>query len=308
MKKVITGRRHWLVGTVALAALASATAVAAKNWSEWSAAASVETLPNSSLSVNTASVDGCASHSPDGLTLIFNSSRGGNQDLYIATRPSTSQGFGAPVPLSDAINSVKNEACPTLASGHRLYFSSDRHDPAYDLYVSRKLPGRDWSAPVRLGQNINTNGMLEETADFYEDEEGREVMIFTRRPPGGLAGVGGNLYQSIAGGPASLIQGGPISNADDNRASVTKDGLTIFWDSTRQGLDRGPDLFTATRSRTSDDFGDAVHLDTISSDKFDGRPFISKDGTFLTFASSRTGSESVLPDIYFVTREKVTGN
>lgn len=296
-------RTRALPAVMGIAAIAVASAAAAKNWDDWAAPVNLETLPGSSSAVNTPAIDGCASHSPDGLTIVFNSSRvGGNHDIYMATRSSTSEGFGTPVPLPAPVNGPSNDACPSLATGHRLYFSSDRDDSAYDLYVS-KLGNDGWSEPERLGGGINVNGSLEETADFYEDDEGREVMIFTRRQ-----GAAGKIYQSVDGGPPSLVQGGPHSSASDLRASVTRDGLTIFWDSTRSGGLGGPDLYYATRSRTSDPFGTAIHLPAISSPALDLRPNISKDGTFLTFASTRAGGESAAPDMWYTTREKITGN
>jgi hypothetical protein len=146
--------------------------------------------------------------------------------------------------------------------------------------------------------------MMEEAPDFYEDDEGREVMIFTRR---NLAGTVADLYQSIEGGPASLVPGGPHSSAADARASVTKDGLTIFWDSTRSGSLGLQDLYYATRSNTSEPFGTAIHLSSLSSPGFDARPYISWDGAFLTFSSGRAGNVSPAPDMWLATREKITG-
>jgi len=302
MNRIISNQLRLAAGA-GLIALTIATAVSAKNWDNWASPANLESLPGSSSSISTPAVDGCASHSPDGLTIVFNSSRGGNHDLYMATRSSEAEGFDAPVALPSPVNTSANEACPTIANGHRLYFSSDRHDPAFDLYSTR-LENDGWSDPVRLGPHINTNGMLDEAADFYEDEQGNEVMIFTSRQ---TSGAGGKIYQSVNGGPASLVQGGPHSSASDARASVTKDGLTIFFDSTRSGGLGGPDLYYATRSSTSQPFGTAVHLQDLSSPAFDARPYISKDGTFLTFSSGRTGSESAAPDIWFATRQKETG-
>jgi len=220
----------------------------------------------------------------------------------MATRSSTSEGFGTPVRLPAPVNTSANEACATIANGHRLYFSSDKDDPAYDIYVTRLGP-KGWSEPENLGPNINEPGWLDEAAAFYEDGEGRDVMLFSRRND-----EDGNIYQSINGGPASLVAGGVNSSASDNRPSVARDGLTIFFDSTRSGGLGGPDLYYATRSSTSEPFGTAIHLQQLSSPGFDARPFISKDGSFLTFSSNRTGSESPAPDIWFATREKVTGN
>ena len=278
--------------------VAGSAALAMPSFGAWSVPASIEALPGSSSTLNTTAIDGCASHSPDGLTIIFNSNRSGNFDLYMATRTSLSEGFGDPVPLPASVNSSANESCATLAHGKRLYFSSDRHDPAYDLYVTRLGP-KGWSTPARLGPNINNAGTQEEVAAFYEDDEGREVMIFTRR-----AGAAGKLYQSVAGGPATLVQGGPHSSASDVRASVTHDGRTIYWDSTRTGSLGGPDIWYATRSNTSEAWGQAVHSLELSSAGTDMRPFISWDGRFLTMSSTRTGSESAVPDTWYSIRDR----
>ena len=304
MNRVTSKKLHRTSVVAGLIALTSATGIAAKNWDSWSAPANIETLPGSSSALNTPAVDGCASHSPDGLTLAFTSNRGGNFKIYMATRSSTSEGFGAPQLVPAPVNTSANNSCPTIANGKRLYFSSDRDDPAYDLYVTRLGPD-GWSEPENLGDNINRPGWHDETATFYEDDEGREVMLFSSRL---LSGAEGKIYRSVNGGPASLIAGGPHSSASDNRPSVTRDGLTIFFDSTRSGGLGGPDLYYATRSNTSEPFGTAIHLQQLSSPAFDARPVISKDGTFLTFSSARSGSESPAPDIWFATREKVTGN
>ena len=130
-------RNVYIYATTA-AAIAFASAAAAKNWDDWSTPVNLESLPNSSAAVNSPAVDGCASHSQDGLSIVFNSNRGGNQDLYIATRSNTSEGFGTPERLPAPVNTSANEACPTVANGHRLYFSSDREDPFYDMYVSKR--------------------------------------------------------------------------------------------------------------------------------------------------------------------------
>jgi Tol biopolymer transport system component len=304
MKKVTAIRRRPAIWTVSIVTLACASAVGAKNWGDWSAPANLETLPGSSAALNTPAIDGCASQSPDGLTLVFNSSRTGNHDLYMATRQNTSEGFGTPVPLPAPVNTPANESCATIANGHRLYFSSDRDDPAYDIYVTRLGPD-GWSEPENLGPNVNTASWLDESAAFYEDEDGRQVMLFSSRQAGGAGD--GNIYQSIEGGPKSLVAGGANSSASDNRPSVTRDGLTIFFDSTRTGSLGGPDLYYATRSNTSEPFGPAIHLQSLSSPAFDARASISKDSSFLTFASTRPGGESPAPDMWFATREKITG-
>lgn len=285
-------------------AIAMGSAAVAKNWGDWNTPVSIESLPGSSNALNTSTIDGCASLSPDGLILVYNTLVGTNFDIFMAKRSSTDEGFGDPVRLPAPINTSAQDACPTMAGGHRLYFSSNRDDPAFDIYVS-KLGPNGWSEPENLGPNVNTTGWLDETPTFFEDEQGRQVMLFSSRVNAGQGD--GNIYQSIDGGPKSLVAGGVNSSAADNRPSVTRDGLTIFFDSTRTGSLGVSDVYYATRSSTSEPFGPAIHLPELSSPSSDSRPVISKDGSFIIIGSGRAGTEG-LGDMWYATREKVTGN
>ena len=298
MNKDKSTRTRSFTWTASLIALLSATAAAAASWENWSAPANLESLPGSSPSLNTPAIDGCASTTPDGLKIVFNSNRAGTHDIYMATRSSTSDGFGAPVRLPAPVNSdTFNESCPTLV-GNRLYFSSTRDDAAADIVVST-LRSNGWSTPENLGSNINRAGWLDESAAFYRDSDGRNVILFSSRQP---HDNGGKIYESADGEPRHLVRGGPNSSAQDNRPSITADGLTIFFDSTRYGSLGGPDIYYATRARTSDPFGPAIHLPQLSSPAFDARAFINGSGSFITFSSNRSGSESPAPDIWIAIR------
>jgi hypothetical protein len=292
----------YLKGSLLATVLGAGAAVAMPPFGDWSAPVNLASLPGSSPAMSTPAVDGCASLSPDGLTIAFTSNRSGNFEVYVATRPSKSRGFGAPVPLPAPINSTANDSCPTLVQGNRMFFSSDCDDPAYDLYVAHRVAG-SWSV-THLGPNINQPGWEEESAAIFEDGD-REVMLFSRRR---LDGSEGKIYQSVDGGPASLVAGGPHSSASDNRPSITHDGKTIFFDSDRYGTLGGPDLYYSTRSSMSQPFGPAIHLPALSSSGFDARPFISWDGATLTFSSARPGNASPAPDMWFATRPRATGN
>ena len=81
-----TKRTRALSAVIGIAAIALASAAAAKNWDDWSSPANLESLPGSSSAMNTPSIDGCASHSPDGLTIVFNSNRDGTGAIYRAAR------------------------------------------------------------------------------------------------------------------------------------------------------------------------------------------------------------------------------
>lgn len=293
--------RARLGGALLTTVMMAGAAAAMPPFGDWSDPANLASLPGTGSGISTPAVDGCASLSPDGLSIAFTSNRTGNFDIYVAARPSKSAPFGNAVRLPAPISTSANEACPTLVQGNRMFFSSDRDDPAYDLYEARRVAG-SWSV-TRLGPNINRPGWLDESAAIFEDGD-HEVMLFSSRSPDGDQG---KIYQSIDGGPASLVAGGPHSSASDNRPSITHDGLTIFFDSNRWGTLGDQDLFYATRSNTSEPFGDAIHLESLSSPGFDARPFISWDGTMLTFSSARAGNPSPAPDIWFATRRRATG-
>ena len=86
MKK-LTSKPSPVIGlAVGIAALTATGAVALPSFGDWSGPFNVESLPGSSTEVNSPSIDGCASISPDGLTLAFNSFRSLNQQIWLATR------------------------------------------------------------------------------------------------------------------------------------------------------------------------------------------------------------------------------
>lgn len=298
-------QRNIIIPRAAIAAAGIATAAVAyamPGFGPWSTPIHLEALPGSANNLNTPAVDGCASMSADGLDIAFTSNRSGNFDIYMAHRESMADGFGPASALPAPVNGPTTDACPTLLRGKRLMYTSARDDPAGDLYVTRLGPD-GWSAPERLGPNINLPGVQDEVGAVYEDAQGREVLIWTRRPGDNTTG---KLYYSINGSPAALLQGGPHSSAGDNRASVTHDGKTIFWDSTRIG--GIPRIFMATRSSTSQPFGTAVEVTELNAVGLNLRPFVSWDGTMITLSSNRTGSESAAPDMWYATRDKQVGN
>jgi Tol biopolymer transport system component len=293
-----------LIGAAASALLLTGT-VAAKNWNDWGA-------PTNLVPLNTPFVDGCASLSPDGLELWFTSNRPGSlgaTDIYVATRPSKDARWTAAENAGAPINSPASEACPTMARGERLYFTSFRAaGSAGDLYVIRRGP-RGWGPLERLGSNINRDGSIEESATIYEEDNGDQVMLFSSNREGR-----NRIYQSINGGPAQLVAGGVNTlTAADARPTVSKDGLEIFFDSTRWSHPN-VDLAVAARSSTSQPWGTASRLHfssaqspgTFGQPGFDAKPSISWDGGEMVFASNRAGTTGLI-DLWMTKRSKKTG-
>ena len=81
-------------------------------------------------------------------------------DIYVSFRNASGE-FSTPKHLGNVINTAGNEMTPFLAAdGLTLYFSSNGF-PGYgnqDIYMSKRLDESwtNWSAPVNLGKEVNT--------------------------------------------------------------------------------------------------------------------------------------------------------
>ncbi len=290
-----------LAGTAALA-----TTVAAKEFSEWSAPVSAESLSGSSSDLNTASNDGCPILSPYDDSLYIASNRPGGQgglDIWIA--PRSGDGWGAPVNAGPSVNTAADEFCPSPARGNRLFFVRRSSATNTDIYVVKKLPnGFGTAAPLPTGDNAINSPWEEWSPSYFETESGNEVLYFSSTRNGHPAQ---DIFYSVNFGPAQLASGGVNSSDSDARPNVRHDGLEIVWDSTRFGTLGATDIWTSTRSSTDDPWGPAVHFDApINSAAGESRASLSWDSTRLMFGSTRPGEGSA--DVYTATRTKVTGN
>ncbi len=98
--------------------------------------------------------------SKDEKTLYFSSNMpGGSGKMDIYSSEWTDSGWGAPKNLGPNINTVGNDAFPTLDSiNQTLYFSSDGHQTlgGLDVLFSKNENG-NWSAPVHMSYPLNSS-------------------------------------------------------------------------------------------------------------------------------------------------------
>lgn len=277
------------------------TPAAAKPYSGWSNAASIETLPQSSPEVNTAFVDGCPIQSPDGLSLYMASTRPGGLggiDIWVAHRPSTAVGFDTPANLGQEINSDADDFCPTPVRGKGLFFVSSRGGNA-DIYFARNNPAHGWTAPVSLGAAINS--ALPELSPSYIEADGRTFLYFSRGP---------DIYSAELQGDGTWGSVGPVaelnSAANDFRPNVRKDGLEIVFDSNRGGGAGGQDLYFATRTSVAAPWSGLVNAGAaINTPVNETRGSFSWQAETLLFG--RAPAPEGMSDIYSATRTKVGG-
>jgi hypothetical protein len=300
-------KRLVFAGGALVACLATFAAAAhALSFGGWSSAVNVEANGGADDALNTVALEGCPSPARDELRLFFASNRAGGHgglDIYVSTRASTADRWGAPVNLGATINTSADEFCPTpLRDGHGFLFVSTRTGGCggADIYRARERP-RGWSDPENLGCDVNSSG--DEASPFSVGDElyfsstssgTSRIYVAPYAPGGGAIGT-----RELAPGLSS--------SASDARPSLRRDGLEIFFDSTRAGGCGGADIWTSTRDKRSDAWNTPTNLGcNVNSAATDVRASLSWDGTHLYFGSTRTGSEGS-QDLYVTTREKISG-
>ena len=295
--------RLFAVGTSAIL-LATAVGVAAREFNDWGAPVSVESLPGSSTELNGAASDGCPIISPDGRYLYMASNRpGGQGGLDIWRAPRSGQGWGAPENLGPPINTAADEFCPSPARGNRLFFVRRLGATNTDIFLTMSRPG-GWTAPRQLptGDDAINSPWEEWSPSYFETKDGRAVLYFSSTRGGHPAQ---DVYYSVDFGPAQFASGGVNSSYSDARPNVRHDGLEIVWDSTRPGS-QGTDIWTAGRSSVDEQWGPAEQLGNgINSAANESRASMSWDGTTLVFGSTRPGEGA--SDIYVSTRRPAHG-
>jgi hypothetical protein len=304
-----------LAGTALLVLAAAAAAAAGPHFSAWSAARKIDEIAGNHADLNTSSLDGCPIQSPDGLSLYIASNRPGgkgNLDIWVATRTSTRDPWGAPVNLPEPINSAADDFCPTPIHADGLLFVSRRVVEGVtcgmgDIYFTRRNPAHGWSEPEQLAcAPDGPNSALDEQGPSYV--QGR--LYFSRSS----AAVPGDLYVSRTSGdmrfgPASPIAELNDAGANDIQPNVRKDGREIVFSSNRAGGAGGQDIWSATRASVDDPWSTPVNLGpNVNTNLGESRPSLSWDAQQLLFGRAGpigTGEGGTgMSDIYVTTRER----
>ncbi len=192
--------------------------------------------------VNTSALEACPSVSADGLSLFFGSREraggAGNDDVWVTTRDTKDDPWGVPVNLGPTVNSSSAECCPSISSdGLSLFFRSNAHGGfgRQDLWVTtRATSDDDWGPPVNLGPTVNS---ASNDYDPSISSDGLTLFFHSRRS----GGYGDDLYvtmRATISDPWSMpVNLGPTinSSSDDGAPSISDDGSTLFFASSRPG-------------------------------------------------------------------------
>lgn len=302
--------RKNIVAVFVLSALLFLTnsSASAQRYTAWSAP------QNLGATINTTASDQLPFIAPDNLNLFFGSDRAGGSgltDIYVSTRASATAPWGTPVNLGTNVNSSGVESAPTItADGLNLFFYSDRAGGcgSDDIYVSHRLNNQSgWEPAINLGCQFNSP-QSDMITSLFTDNNGTTYLYFCTDRPGGPGLM--DIYVSTlqpngAFGTAVLVEGlNTVSG--DQRPNIRRDGLEIFFESTRPGTLGAADLYSSTRVTTSSAWSTPVNLGaTVNSVSNEARPSLSSDGRDLYFQSGRPGGFGGA-DIYVTRRSTFT--
>lgn len=125
--------------------------------------------------------------SGNGLDLVFESNRNGNNDTFLAQRPNAGAAFGTPVPVA-AVNTASSDGNPMLsADGLELFINSDRSGNNELLVATRASLADAFGPPVPIAE---VNDPAADDQDPWISEDGR-TLYFTSDRDGTL-----RLWQS----------------------------------------------------------------------------------------------------------------
>jgi len=182
------------------------------------------TPANLGPTVNTSAGEASPSISKDGLTLYFMSKRGyGSPDIWVTTRKSKDDPWGAAVNLGPTVNTLHAESNPDISSdGSTLYFISGRPGSrGTDIWkVSLESEGRPAESlhqAAAYGDIQQVEALISKGSDLgTKDEEGNTA-----------------LHHAVINGHKETVQFLLAKNADINEKR--KNGFTPLGDAARNG-------------------------------------------------------------------------
>jgi hypothetical protein len=319
-------------GMAIVCMLLAGSLASAMSFGEWSPAVNVESIPGTADTLNTPALDGCPAPSRDGLALYMASNRPTGPkglNIWVSRRESPDDPWGPPEPLPSPINTDADEFCPTpLRNGRELLFVSTRtdltgHCGGADIYLAREHRGV-WETPVNLGCSVNSSAGEASPSLVEYDDYRVELYFSSNRAGGAFPDVGGvpdsDIYVSELFGDGTLSDAQPVlglnTETDESRPNVRRDGLEIFFDSTRPERGYGgADIWSAIRPDASVTWDAPLNAGpNVNSSASETRPFLSWGATMLYFGSNRSGVEVTNPppavaptDIFIATRERARG-
>jgi len=213
--------------------------------------------------------------------------------------------YGNPVNLGPIVNSAGFDGQPSISSnGLELFFASNRPGQLgapgnRDIWVTRRESTEEkWGKPTNLGPTVNSQA-LEKTPCISQD--GLALYFASNRPGGhGDLDLWLTTRSTISGPWRKPVNLGPIVNSStvERHPHISADGLSLYF-SGPAGFNRpkgygSDDIWVARRASISDEWNVPVNLGPqINTSYYDAGPFVTSDGLYLFFHSSRAGIRDI---------------
>jgi hypothetical protein len=255
--------------------------------------------------INSSSDDAGASLADD-LTLYLCSNRpggAGDYDLYVATRPSVTDAFATPQPLT-GINTSVAELWPRVTSDElTMFYYQHTSSAGGEIFLtSRSSVAAAFAPGVPLAQ-VNLSDSDQSDLSIWRDGE---TLYFDSNRAGSLGGF--DIYSSTRRADGSYGTAQAVSELNttgqDSNPVVTQDGLTIYWGSDRNGA-AARHIWTATRASTADPFSNLAVVPELNSSYVDYPTWISSDGCHIYITTTRPGGPGA-QDIWEAMRPPIT--
>ena len=283
------GRLRFDAHDAAAGAITDAIGDAPGTCARWSTFAVPQVLPGP---IQSASDDWFPTPSADQLTLWFYSVRGGDDDIYVATRASIADPFSAAVQVAE-LDTAASEAGPTVTADElHMVFSRDGL-PERALFETVRLTTNDpWGTPIGIVA-IHVAGQND--YDPFLTADGLRLMFVSNRT--------GNYALFEATRPTIDAAFGAATSIDElglaQSPTLSTDGLDIMFASTRAPTVGAHDIWRASRPALDQPFAAPTHVDELATvmDEFGLR--LSYDGAtlYLNYATNVAGGDNSSLDV-----------
>ncbi|MFN0246864.1 MAG: TolB family protein [Kofleriaceae bacterium] len=195
--------------------------------------------------INTTADERGGSLSTDGLALFFHSSRTGEHDLYVSTRPNLAAPFGAPTSLGAGVNTADHDQTPSIsADGQVLYFTrTPAAGGASSIYRASAGPTGFTNATAITELSASAASSVQPTLSA----DGLTIYFSSDR-----TGGAGSLDVWVATRPSLTAAFAQITNVTELNSDrfefldwISPDGCRVYFTSGRNG--GGWDTWQATR-------------------------------------------------------------
>lgn len=210
--------------------------------------------------------------------------------------------WSTPTPLGNSINTAKRHSSNIGVSndGQRLLLYQDDGRGNGDIYITY-LSGSSWSAPISVGNNINT----------YEHESSASIspdgktMYFVSNRKGGIGGRDiwkSELQENGEWGEATNLGSNINTKHDEETVYIHPDGRTLYFSSKGHGGLGGYDVF---QSKLQEDgtWGKPINLGSPINTEGDDLFFVLSANARSGFYASDRGGKT--KDIYSIDFEKI---